>query len=140
MASPGGLDRQWSNITGSNQADYRNIPPGDYIFRVKAVSKMGIWSETFDYNFTVHPPWYRTIIAYIIYAFALLAIITGIIRWRTWQIRREKEELEKQVRERTKTIRNQKDEIEQQNEELQITLENLQKTQEKLIQSQQRLS
>jgi ligand-binding sensor domain-containing protein/signal transduction histidine kinase len=131
-----GLDKQWSTITTDNRADYRNIPPGDYTFKVKAISKAGIWSEVFEYPFTVHPPWYRSMLAYIIYGLTALALIYGFIQWRTWRIRKEKDELEKQVRDRTKTIQHQRDEMEQQNEELQITLENLQKTQEQLIQSE----
>jgi signal transduction histidine kinase len=67
---------------------------------------------------------------------AVLAVIFGYVQWRTWRIRKEKDELEQQVRDRTQTIEHQKDEMEQQNEELQITLENLQKTQEQLIRSE----
>jgi signal transduction histidine kinase len=131
-----GLDKEWSTLTADNFADYRNIPPGNYTFRVKAISKAGIWSEMFEYPFKVHPPWYRSILAYVIYGLTLLALLYGFIQWRTWRIRKEKDVLEQQVKERTKTIEHQKDEMEQQNEELQITLENLQKTQEQLIQSE----
>jgi signal transduction histidine kinase len=103
---------------------------------VKAISKAGSWSDPFEYPFTVHPPWYRTILAYIIYGLTVLAIFYGYVQWRTWRIRKEKDELEQQVKDRTRTIQHQKDEMEQQNEELQITLENLQRTQEQLIQSE----
>ena len=112
-----GFNREWGKLTEENKAVYRKIPPGSYTFKVKAIGSANIWSDTVEYSFIVHPPWYRTIFAYFIYGLVLLALFYGFLRWRTWRIRKERDELELQVRGRTK-------EIEQQNEELQITLEN----------------
>ncbi|MCK4465153.1 MAG: hypothetical protein KAU83_05525, partial [Bacteroidales bacterium] len=128
-----GFDRDWGQLTGENKAVYRKIPPGSYTFKVRAIGFANIWSDTVEYSFIVYPPWYRTIFAYFIYGLVLLALFYGFIRWRTWWIRKERDELELQVRDRTK-------EIEQQNEELQITLENLQRTQSQLIESKKMAS
>ena len=131
-----GFDREWSQITGEDKAVYRKIPPGSYTFKARAIGSANIWSDTVEYSFIVHPPWYRSIVAYLIYSLMLLAVLYGFMRWRTWRIRKERDELELQVRDRTQEIEQQKDEIEQQNEELQITLENLRETQVQLIQSE----
>ncbi|MCD7940529.1 MAG: hypothetical protein LUH50_11020 [Bacteroides intestinalis] len=34
-----GLEKIWYNITNENQVTFRNIPPGEYTFRVKAKLK-----------------------------------------------------------------------------------------------------
>lgn len=77
----------------------------------------------------IRPPFWRTKLAYIVYAVLFLIILRGYIYWRTRQLRKEKTVLEKQVNERT-------DELLQQKEELQSTLENLKTTQEQLIESE----
>ncbi len=146
-----GLDDDWVKAGTRRFAEYRDMQPGQYTFRVIASNEDGLWNEIGDsIGITITPPWYRSILAYFIYGILVLAAIYGFIRWRTWSILRERDELEVQVKERTSVIENQKEEIqaantilegqkeelEQQKEELKITLENLQKTQTQLIQSE----
>lgn len=76
-----GLDEQWSSPSVENQADYRNIPSGDYTFKVKAISKAGIWSDTFEYPFIIRRPWWFRWWAYIFYAFALILVARYYIRY-----------------------------------------------------------
>jgi len=99
-----GFDKEWGQLTGENKAIYRKIPPGSYTFKVRAIGVANIWSDTMEYSFIVHPPWYRTFLAWFIYGLLLLALIFSFIRWRTWQLRRDKEQLEKQVKDRTHKI------------------------------------
>ena len=139
-----GLDEGWVEAGNRRFAEYRDLRPGEYTFRVKASNEDGLWNqEGASIGIVIYPPWYRTVMAYFIYGVLFIAGIYGFIRWRTWRLLLEKEKLEIQVRERTKTIEQQKEEIltandvlEQQKEELQITLENLQETQSQLIQSE----
>ena len=131
-----GVDRDWSQLTRENKAIYRRIPPGSYTFKVRAIGFANIWSNTVKYSFIVHPPWYRTILAYIIYGLILLALIYGFLRWRTRSLKKDKETLEYQVKERTKQIEHQKEEIESQRDKLEQTLENLKRTQTQLVQSE----
>ena len=60
-----GLDAKWRDQGGRNFATYRNLEPGDYIFKVKATRDNGIWSNTFEYPFEIRPPWYETKAYYI---------------------------------------------------------------------------
>jgi ligand-binding sensor domain-containing protein/signal transduction histidine kinase len=139
-----GLDRDWVEAGTRRFAEYRDLKPGEYTFKVIASNEDGLWNqEGASIGIIIHPPWYRSVMAYIVYGILFIAAIYGFIRWRTWRLSNEKEKLEIQVRERTKTIEQQKEEIltandvlEQQKEELQITLENLQETQSQLIQSE----
>ncbi len=41
-----GFDDQWIDADTRRRVYYTNIPPGDYIFRVKASNSEGIWNET----------------------------------------------------------------------------------------------
>ncbi len=132
-----GLDADWVDAGTRRFAEYRDLKPGTYTFRVIGSNSDGTWNEEGSFlDIFIHPPWYSTITAYIIYILLLVFAVLGIIRWRTIRLIKDKQELEHQVRERTAMIQEQKDELEQQKEELQITLDNLQQTQAKLIQSE----
>jgi signal transduction histidine kinase/ligand-binding sensor domain-containing protein len=146
-----GLDENWVEAGTRRYAEYRDLKPGNYTFRVIAANEDGLWNEEGDsVSVIIHPPWYRTAVAYFVYVILFASAVYGFIRWRTWRIRKERDQLELQVKERTAVIEDQKEEIlsantilegqkeelEQQKEELQITLENLQQTQTQLIQSE----
>lgn len=132
-----GLDKDWVEAGTRRFAEYRDLKPGQYAFRVIACNEDGLWNEEgAAVSIIIHHPWYGTVPAYLVYVILLAGAIYLFIRWRTWRLQREKINLESIVRERTKTIEQQNEELEQQKEELQITLENLQQTQTQLIQSE----
>ena len=62
-------NNEWSPPGNYFSAVFGNIPQGDYIFKLKALSPYGVWSET-EYAFTVLPPWWFTWFAYALYALA----------------------------------------------------------------------
>ena len=132
-----GLDNDWVEAGTRRFAEYRDLKPGDYTFRVLGSNDDGVWNEEgASIGIIINPPWYRTILAYLLYLILIAVAIYGYIQWRTYLLRKEKENLEKQVKERTTIIEEQKDELLQQKEELQITLDRLQETQTQLIQSE----
>jgi len=140
-----GYHDAWIYTDAKNRkAAFTNLNPGKYNFMVKGSNNHGIWNETgISLKIIITPPWWKTTLAYIMYIIIFILLIYSYIRWRTWRLRKEKDELEKQVKKRTRQIAEQKDKIEeaneellQQKEELQSTLENLQKTQEQLIESE----
>lgn len=72
------LDNVWYNTQGENQVTFRNLPPGEYTFKVKSRLKNQEWDETniASLDFVVNPPlwftwyaklFYTLVIAYIIY-------------------------------------------------------------------------
>ncbi len=113
-----GLDKEWRQLTKENSADYRNIPFGSYVFKVKAIGIASIWSETFEYSFTISPPWWFSWWAYGIYIFGIVLIIMLVFRWRTAQLKQQQRELEQKIKERTVKVVKQKDEIKVINENL----------------------
>src|SRR4030042_3597888 len=92
-----GMEEQWNPLGTENRVDYRNIPSGKYIFRVKAISNANILSETFEYPFTVRPPWWFRWWAYIFYAMILILLIRYYIRYRIGRERTKAEIKIKQV-------------------------------------------
>ena len=69
-------DPEWREAGSEKTAYYFNISPGQYVFKVKAVSSEGVWVEKVV-SIIIHPPFWATWWAYLIYA--LMAI--GLIRW-----------------------------------------------------------
>lgn len=66
-----GFDKDW-NYTGQlNTASYTNLDPGAYYFLVKASNNDGLWNkgETLI-KIYVHPPFWRTVYAYMFYLLA----------------------------------------------------------------------
>jgi len=82
-----GLDKDWSLLSTKAEVDYRNIPYGNYTFKVKAIGKANFWSEPFEYSFTIQPPWWHSWWAYGLYLLALAAVVL-------WYVRRMQKKIE----------------------------------------------
>lgn len=91
-----GFDRGWSKWLGKPEKEYTNLPPGEYIFQVKARNNLGNESAIHSYSFTILPPWYQTTIAYIIYALLFLGLIYYLNRWQRKKFLLQIEQYEKQ--------------------------------------------
>ncbi|ELR69591.1 hypothetical protein C900_04816 [Fulvivirga imtechensis AK7] len=96
-----GLDDEWSDWTIENQKDYTHLPEGDYTFYVKAKNVYGSIGSTDMYSFTILPPWYRTLWAYISYVVIVSFMIFGIVKWRSQQLEKDKKKLENIIQVRT---------------------------------------
>ena len=86
----------WKDESTNSFKEYTNLPEGEYTFKVQAELN----GKMFDAGvlvFTVLPPWYRTIWAYLFYilfTFALAVLIRRRVQQR-FKVQREKMELEK---------------------------------------------
>jgi signal transduction histidine kinase len=67
-------DTIFREVHSDKTASYFNVPPGSYIFKVKAASSDGVWAER-DMKITITPPWWRTWWAYGFYCLCLLVAI-----------------------------------------------------------------
>ena len=70
-----GFDPMWSAWSDKTDKNYTNLPPGKYIFHVKARSKFSGIEKEVTFEFVVLAPWYRTNIAYVLYCLILLASV-----------------------------------------------------------------
>jgi signal transduction histidine kinase/ligand-binding sensor domain-containing protein len=72
-------DTDWRKSNFEKKAYYFNVPPGKYIFRVKAMNSAGIWAEK-KIDVTVLPPWWQTWWAYCLYGILFVALIFAVDR------------------------------------------------------------
>jgi len=142
-----GFDDDWVYCGTEREARYTNISPGKYIFRVKGSNNDGIWNEEgASIRLRVKPPWYRTLLAYMVYVIALSLLVLGYVRRKTYLLKKENEILERKVKERTSVIEEQKEEImaanselEEQKEEVMATNSQLEEQKEELEQQTEEL-
>ncbi|WP_306643440.1 adenylate/guanylate cyclase domain-containing protein [Sanyastnella coralliicola] len=99
-----GVDRDWSKPSKVRSTTYQSIPPGEYKFQVRAVGSDGHVGPTEDYWFTIDQPFWKT--TWFLVACLILAAITIylLVRWRTYRLRIENEELEEKVATRTMQV------------------------------------
>ncbi|GEM_PF-450752 len=77
-----GFDKEGWIYDNRKFASYTNLPPGEYVFRVKGSNGDGVWNEAgTSINIKVLSPWWRTIWAYIGYVFVFAGIIFGTDRF-----------------------------------------------------------
>jgi len=93
-----GFDKTWSKWSSKPEKEYTNLPEGNYIFKVKARNNLGNESILTNYRFTILPPWYQTIWAYLFYLVIVSALIIYLYRRQTKKFLRQKEEYEEQQR------------------------------------------
>jgi DNA-binding CsgD family transcriptional regulator len=70
-----GYEDEFSPWSKRTERSYTNLPPGDYVFEVKAKNSWVAESALNQFSFTVLPPWYRTVAAYLIYFLLIVAAI-----------------------------------------------------------------
>jgi signal transduction histidine kinase len=55
------FDKAWSQPTDHGMVTYGNLPPGKYVFQVRAINHSGGWDDQpLSYAFTVKAPFYQT--------------------------------------------------------------------------------
>jgi signal transduction histidine kinase/ligand-binding sensor domain-containing protein len=112
------FDDTWSDWSAQNQKEYTNLPPGRYVFRVRARNSYGIASQEASYEFVIQKPWYQMWWAFVLYFLLLGVSLFYLIRWRLRALVKEKDQLESMIAERTEEISSQKQELEEQSLEL----------------------
>lgn len=91
-----GYDAGWVDARAQRSARYASVAPGNYVFKVRAASRFGIWhEEPTSIRVTILPPWWRTMPAYIFYTLLLGAAVFTVIRiQRRHLINKEREKAE----------------------------------------------
>ncbi len=114
-----GADSEWSPDRKETSVTFSGLAPGTYTFKVVAAGANGVWNkEPATFKFTISPPWYRTMLFYII---CLIVVVGGIyffIKYRERALVLEKKILEDKVTERTVEVVKQKEHIEEQKKEI----------------------
>lgn len=84
-----GYDDGWSNWSEETQKDYTFIPEGTYTFEVQGRNVYEELGSIDSFTFSILPPWYRTIWAYLGYLLIAAGIIYGGYRLRLNSILKE---------------------------------------------------
>lgn len=95
------FDKKWSDWSFSTRKEYNLLRPGKYVFWVKAKNVFGQEYGDAKIEFIILAPFYLTYIAYIIYGIFLIAFLVIFFRYRSYQLSKEKNKLEKIIKERT---------------------------------------
>jgi signal transduction histidine kinase/ligand-binding sensor domain-containing protein len=70
-----GLDRDWSPVGPETSASYVRIPPGEYVFRVRASNNDGVWNtDGLSLRVRVPPPFWQTRASAAAIAFSLAGV------------------------------------------------------------------
>jgi ligand-binding sensor domain-containing protein/signal transduction histidine kinase len=119
-------DDTWRQAGSDRRASFYNVPPGKYIFKVKAANGDGLWAEK-SLVITITPPWWRTWWAYSAYALLFILAAYGVHRYQREKVVRAERE-----RSRTKELAQAK--------EIERAYNELKTTQAQLVQSEKMAS
>ena len=97
-----GVDADWVYSGNRNFADYPNLKPGNYTFRVKAANSDGFWNESGTaMSVKISPPWWQSTGFRVIAGSLILGLFIGLIRFasqRKLRIQIRKMEVENKLR------------------------------------------
>ena len=78
-----GIDEKWIDAKSKREANYTNLPPGEYTFTVLGSNDDGLWNTTgASVKITILPPWWGTWWFRLLLALLLSAGIYGLFRYR----------------------------------------------------------
>ena len=108
-----GLNEEWVDIGNSHEANFTNLNPGVYVFRVRGSSHEGIWNyESEPITITIDTPWWSSNWFYASCGLMLVFSVWGYNRYRTSIFTRQTRKLEQTVEERTAQYKLQKEKAE----------------------------
>jgi serine phosphatase RsbU (regulator of sigma subunit) len=122
-----GFDKDWRETNYKRRtATYTNLPEGTYFFKVRATNSDGLWSKNeVNLKITIEPPFWKTTLFRVLTVVLLLGFLFYFYQQRVRQIEMQKQKLETLVRLRTDEISRQKEEINIQKNELEKLLNDI---------------
>jgi len=110
-----GYDRDWTETDPKRRlATYANLPPGNYVLRLRGSNRDGKWTEgSLNLGVRVFPLWYQMMWFKITAALLAILIVMALVQGRTYFLRRRQRDLECLVAERTAALEESKRRIEQ---------------------------
>jgi ligand-binding sensor domain-containing protein len=100
------FETEWNFVGNRRFAPYSHIPPGEYIFRVRAANHDGIWNTAgASLIIHIHPPFWQTVWFRLLAAGSVIILVLLGIRIRTQTLRRRNRLLEERIQIRTSDLR-----------------------------------
>lgn len=97
-----GYEDEWTPWDNHNTREFTNLTEGQYTFQVKARTIFDSESEPVSYQFSIAPPFHRTIWAYIVYILFGLFLVLLILYFIRKKIERSKQREAEQQKEKFK--------------------------------------
>lgn len=113
-----GIQEEWSVPNSDRKIDFLGLPSGYYELQIAAVNANGSVSSIADYPFEIHPPWWFSVLAKVLYVIVLVLGIWFFIRWRTLRLKRNQMLLEREIASATQEIVQQKRQADEQREKI----------------------
>ncbi len=106
-----GFDKTWSLPLTKNYAEYTSLPPGEYVFKVKAINDYFFESDMVTFSFAVKRPWFWNHITMPLYVLFLVLSTYIVSQWRTKNLKRKNLSLEKAINQAVEETQRQSSEI-----------------------------
>ncbi|WP_332369081.1 two-component regulator propeller domain-containing protein [Spirosoma telluris] len=87
-----GIDQNWVEAGTNRFANYAQLPDGNYTLHVMGSTDGQIWSKPVDLQIRVHPPFYRSWWAYLLYILGAIVIV-----WQLYRFQKQRWLLQQQV-------------------------------------------
>ncbi|MBN1294017.1 MAG: PAS domain-containing protein [Candidatus Latescibacteria bacterium] len=121
-----GFDTDWIFSGTRRYANYTNIDPGEYIFRVKGSNNDNIWNESgCSIGIRIIPPFWSTLWFKLLTAFSVIVLVSTAYKLRIRFLENQKEKLEEQVKSRTKELNHKTDVLNKERQRLYSLLDGL---------------
>ena len=92
-----GVDADWVNVGNQTMANYTQLGPGTYEFRINAADALGHWSPLIKtLRIVIAPPWWQTGWAYGLYLLLMAGLVRVYIQYRINQAQFRQEMLLKE--------------------------------------------
>jgi len=105
-----GYDDTWTQWDQRNSREFTNLRNGLYVFKARARNIYGVEKLSAPIEFSILPPWYLSLYAYLSYFMLVVLIVIGIYSFVRNRIRqsefREKERQQRLFLEREKQLQN----------------------------------
>ena len=122
-----GFEQEWNFVGNRRFATYTNLPPGNYVFKVKGSNNDGVWNEEgTSIRIKVKPPYWQTLWFRILIITFVLLLIATTYRLRTRAIKERNKQLEARIKERTAKLKSTNEKLQQEINERKKTEQALQ--------------
>jgi signal transduction histidine kinase/DNA-binding response OmpR family regulator len=75
-----GFDNEWITLVGKHSVSFSNLTPGNYNFQLKGTNNDKISNDKLiSLAIRVHPPFYKTPLAYAIYILCTILLVTSLV-------------------------------------------------------------
>lgn len=107
-----GHDSDWIDVGTRRIAYYSSLPPGNYVFKVKAVNSDGIWNETgASLNLELKPFFYQTQWFYLTCIAIALFLLYIILKYSIYRFKSRERKLAELVSEKTEELKTANEEL-----------------------------